>query len=160
MAERSGCPRKSPAERIRPLRFPPKATISKNRRLLGRRRPIRATVSDHVPGYEKTFLDAEDDPDPAVIMQVLRERIRWFQDRAIPGDDVVLRSHAARRAGAARKQRRQDVLTGMRGLQRKQQSGLAVGAGKPRASAAVRCRRERRRRSGACGSHRRGSGVI
>jgi hypothetical protein len=46
--------------------------------------PISATMSDEVPGYEKTFTDAEHDPDPAGTIQVLLKLIRWFQDRAIP----------------------------------------------------------------------------
>ncbi|RJT74899.1 BLUF domain-containing protein [Arthrobacter cheniae] len=46
--------------------------------------PISATMSDDVPGYEQTFADAEDDGNPASTIRVLRELIRWYQDRAIP----------------------------------------------------------------------------
>ncbi|MHA7145378.1 BLUF domain-containing protein [Arthrobacter sp. TmT3-37] len=46
--------------------------------------PLSATMSDEVPGYERTFTDADNDPDPTTTIQVLLKLIRWFQDRAIP----------------------------------------------------------------------------
>jgi hypothetical protein len=46
--------------------------------------PISPEMSYDVPGYEKTFTDEDDDADPAGTVQVLRDLIRWFQDRAIP----------------------------------------------------------------------------
>ncbi|RJT80253.1 BLUF domain-containing protein [Arthrobacter cheniae] len=41
-------------------------------------------LSDEVPGYERTFADADSDPDPARTIRTLQKLIRWFQERAIP----------------------------------------------------------------------------
>jgi hypothetical protein len=47
--------------------------------------PASDVAAEDIPGYRSTFSDIEAGDDPQESLAALRELIRWFQDRAVPG---------------------------------------------------------------------------